>query len=455
MRNIRQQPFCWQEKTVLRDIKREYKEPKVITVKTKGEKDQKYRFTIGNMKLLYFTLTEIESDFQGKEIFHYTQTISTYSDLNRNWIPKALEELELLGIIEMSGKTSKAGKFINRTIQFTTAREEEKSEEESEVKAESKEEKDHSPKLGNGTIPQNPVTVNLAHKNIPLKEEHKEREETHAGTSATVNVSTHESTYAEEHDTTPNMAEEPTQELILSDSQNTKESEAIPIGIKSAPMETIPKAIKSAPVQEVVKVNPKQELTSDMDSEHQSILDRIHSKFGYNWQEPIDYNTKVKNHFQELREAGRYNAEDIYRLTGIGNNYVSARNWVSSFMKYQGVKQEKPIEPRNERVCPECGIQLIDRYRCHKCKWQEVYCNNCNEKITKGEPCPYCGYKEKIVYTCRKCFKKSERIITQCKCGWRDPFENNFKAEREADLKTYNTDTLPAKKEAEKELVTV
>ena len=284
----------------------------------------------------------------------------------------------------------------------------------------------------------NPDTVNDVLLINDLNNNNKRREETHAGTSGSVNGSTHKSVYAEEHDISLNMAEEPAQELSLSDSNKRKESE---MEKKELPAKHVPPT--------------EQELPSSFDAEHQSILDRIYTKFGYNWQEPIDYNTRIKTHFYELREAGRYNAEDIYRLTAIGNNYVSARNWVSSFMKYQGIEKEKPIEPRNERVCPECGIQLIDRYRCHKCKWQEVYCNNCNEKITKGEPCPYCGYKEKIVYTCRKCFKKSERIITQCKCGWRDPFENNFKAEREADLKTYNTDTLPAKKEAEKELVTV
>ena len=76
-RNTRNQPFCWQEKKINRLLRKKFD----------GSKKSK-------MILLYQILTEIESDFNSREINWYTKTISTYSGLSKDFIPKGLEELD-------------------------------------------------------------------------------------------------------------------------------------------------------------------------------------------------------------------------------------------------------------------------------------------------------------------------------------------------------------------------
>ena len=111
MRSIRKQTFAWQEKFVLRLLREHYQNDNVLLQK---------------VKLLYFTLTEIDSDFNGKEIMWYTKTIHTYSGLNKNWIPIGLRILEDLKIVKITGhdeeyksKHGERGKFIARSIEFT------------------------------------------------------------------------------------------------------------------------------------------------------------------------------------------------------------------------------------------------------------------------------------------------------------------------------------------------
>lgn len=102
-RSIRSQPFCWQEKSINRLLRDVFK-----------------KLELSKMLLLYQTITEIDSDFNGKKINYYTKTISTYSGLDRAFIPKGLKKLENLNIIEISEeKDSKSRKFIKKTIIFT------------------------------------------------------------------------------------------------------------------------------------------------------------------------------------------------------------------------------------------------------------------------------------------------------------------------------------------------
>lgn len=100
-RSTRNQPFCWQEKKVLRLLRKEFDKTELI----------KYRN-------LYLTITEIDSDFNGKEIKFYTKTISKYSGLSREWIPKALKVFEALGIIKII-ETKENGKFTTKSLLFT------------------------------------------------------------------------------------------------------------------------------------------------------------------------------------------------------------------------------------------------------------------------------------------------------------------------------------------------
>jgi len=100
-RHIRNQPFCWQEKAILRLLRKKYKGNELI-----------------KMKLLYCTLTEIENDFNGKPIEYYTKTIATYSGLSKDWIPKGLRKLENLHIIKINEHREK-GIFRGRRLTFT------------------------------------------------------------------------------------------------------------------------------------------------------------------------------------------------------------------------------------------------------------------------------------------------------------------------------------------------
>lgn len=103
MRSTRKQPFCWQEKKINRLIRKIYAEDS-------GKKSK--------MLLLYQTLTEIDSDFNGREISFFTKTISTYSWLSVRFIPKALEEFQDLKILKIIEKKD-WGKFAWKDLIFT------------------------------------------------------------------------------------------------------------------------------------------------------------------------------------------------------------------------------------------------------------------------------------------------------------------------------------------------
>lgn len=103
MRSTRKQPFCWQEKKINRLIRKIYADDSAKKSK---------------MLLLYQTLTEIDSDFNGKEISFFTKTISTYSWLSVRFIPSALEEFQDLKILKIIEK-KEAGKFAWKDLIFT------------------------------------------------------------------------------------------------------------------------------------------------------------------------------------------------------------------------------------------------------------------------------------------------------------------------------------------------
>lgn len=86
-RTTRNQPFCWQEKKVLRLLRNKFSGAELV----------KY-------KALYLTLTEIDSDSNGQPIKFYTKTIATYSGLSVKWIPGALQILRELEAIAMPSK---------------------------------------------------------------------------------------------------------------------------------------------------------------------------------------------------------------------------------------------------------------------------------------------------------------------------------------------------------------
>ena len=100
-RSTKKQPFCWQEKKILRLLKNNYK----------GAELQKLRN-------LYLTLTEIESDFNGQNIKYYTATIAKYSGLSRGWIPKGLKLFEKLKMI-MLVEEKNGGRFRGKSLVFT------------------------------------------------------------------------------------------------------------------------------------------------------------------------------------------------------------------------------------------------------------------------------------------------------------------------------------------------
>ena len=100
-RSTKTQPFCWQEKKILRLLRCQYE----------GKEHDKLRN-------LYLTLTEIYSDFNGKDIKYYTQTIIKYSSLSKDWIPKGLKIFENLKVIQLVEERNK-GKFKGKRLIFT------------------------------------------------------------------------------------------------------------------------------------------------------------------------------------------------------------------------------------------------------------------------------------------------------------------------------------------------
>jgi len=101
MRSTRNQPFCWQEKKINRLLRKNHK---------KNE--------LSKMLLLYATITEMDSDFNSRDIKKYTKSISTYSGLSKEFIPQGLKKLKELGIIEIIADKEN-GKFKGKRIVFT------------------------------------------------------------------------------------------------------------------------------------------------------------------------------------------------------------------------------------------------------------------------------------------------------------------------------------------------
>ncbi|NIP29004.1 MAG: hypothetical protein GTO02_00025, partial [Candidatus Dadabacteria bacterium] len=101
MRSTRKQPFCWQEKNILRLIRKQYK---------KSE--------LAKLRNLYLTITEMDSDFNGQDIRFYTKTINTYSGLSKDWIPSGLKILQDMKVIEIKEERIK-GKFKGKKLVFT------------------------------------------------------------------------------------------------------------------------------------------------------------------------------------------------------------------------------------------------------------------------------------------------------------------------------------------------
>ena len=100
-RNTKNQSFCWQEKKILR----------LLRCLHDGKEHDKLRN-------LYLTLTEIYSDFNGRDIKYYTQTIAKYSSLSKDLIPKGLKIFEKLKVIQLVEERSK-GKFKGKRLIFT------------------------------------------------------------------------------------------------------------------------------------------------------------------------------------------------------------------------------------------------------------------------------------------------------------------------------------------------
>ncbi len=95
-RQIRRQPFCWQEKKVLRLIQKSFT----------GLKRAK-------TLLLYTTLTWLDNDFNGQPIRNYNNTLAERSGLDPHWIPKGIKYLIEMKIIEIRkrARDEETGKF--------------------------------------------------------------------------------------------------------------------------------------------------------------------------------------------------------------------------------------------------------------------------------------------------------------------------------------------------------
>ncbi|MCK4754953.1 MAG: hypothetical protein KAS58_06950 [Calditrichia bacterium] len=101
-RSTRNQPFCWQEKKVLRLLKEKFK----------GSE-------LAKLRNLYLTITQMDSDFNGKHINWYTKSLSTYSGLSVKWIPTGLKVFENLNIVKIIRNRDKYGRFQIGELIFT------------------------------------------------------------------------------------------------------------------------------------------------------------------------------------------------------------------------------------------------------------------------------------------------------------------------------------------------
>ena len=90
-RQIRRQPFCWQEKKVLRLIQKSFT----------GLKRAK-------TLLLYTTLTWLDNDFNGQPIRNYNNTLAGRSGLDPHWIPKGIKYLIEMKIMLSGGLFKRA-----------------------------------------------------------------------------------------------------------------------------------------------------------------------------------------------------------------------------------------------------------------------------------------------------------------------------------------------------------
>ena len=102
MRSTRKQPFCWQEKKILRLFKNNFE----------GAELSKYI-------CLYTTLTWLDSDFNSQEIKWYAKTIMNRSGLGERWVQSALKKLEYFGIVQMSKVRKEDGTFSHSELIFT------------------------------------------------------------------------------------------------------------------------------------------------------------------------------------------------------------------------------------------------------------------------------------------------------------------------------------------------
>lgn len=98
-RQFREQPFSWQSKAALRLLRKRYPKRKLP-----------YR------KAVYLALTEIESDFQSNPIRTYTNTIATYSGVDRHSVSKILKEFSEFGLIKTEIERDSKGRFSQRKV---------------------------------------------------------------------------------------------------------------------------------------------------------------------------------------------------------------------------------------------------------------------------------------------------------------------------------------------------
>lgn len=100
-RSTRNQPFCWQEKKILRLLRKHFQ---------KNE--------LSKLRNLYCAITEMDSDFNSQPINYYTKSIVAYSGLHKDWVPKGLRMLQQLNIIEIK-EIREEGRFHSKTVIFT------------------------------------------------------------------------------------------------------------------------------------------------------------------------------------------------------------------------------------------------------------------------------------------------------------------------------------------------
>jgi hypothetical protein len=98
-RVFRQTPFAWWDKRALRLLRKEC-EPTM------------YRA----LKNVYIALCEIDSDFEGKPVNHFGETLATYTALSREQASRLLTELKRIGLIETDQIKAKDGLYTNEVV---------------------------------------------------------------------------------------------------------------------------------------------------------------------------------------------------------------------------------------------------------------------------------------------------------------------------------------------------